>query len=711
MIRSFLGCVVAATLLLTSQPAVAELPSIRFDRLQPMGCQAGKALEISVQGRDLEEVTALRFDHPGLSATLVKPGQFQVTVSSDVPLGTYEVRLVGKYGISNPKLFYVSRGLEDVLEKDPNDTVDEAQPVPLNSAIHGSSDGNGQDVYRVNLPAGKRIVVTSLGQNLETQLDGNLLLSTASGQLLASNGDYNGRDPLLDFTAPAAGDYLITLHDLTYRGGLPYLLIVTDLPYIENVFPRAVEAGKTVEFTALGRNLGGTAGASGFEEFKFSMAIPNDYRETRRFDFLEHPTDYSSAPTAATFMLNGMQLRVPVGAGALRAQSLLVTDQPVVLEQEPNDQRDQPQKLTLPVVVSGRFEKPRDADWYEIQVPENGAYLFETDAERLSGQADPYVAVYDEQGNSQGEHDDYGPRVNAFDGHIRDAYGTFNLQEKKTYRVIVQDRYTRGGPRYQYALTIRKQRPDFDIAVIHAENPGPSGTNVWRGGTVHWDVVLQRHYGFDPGVSVTITAEGLPPGVQILPTTITNESRGTLVVIADQGATPGEYPVKLWATATVDGKTLRRPVRGYTRCFPDANPGSSVPMRDIVLGVRETAPYRLEIQPDRISGVAGQKVELKLIAHRLWPDFKDKINFIPLAFPGQFQLPNGEVRSDQTEVRIEIMLQNGTRPGDYTLGVLGQAQVPFEKDPQKMPKSNTLVSSPSRPVTITVTEPKKDEQK
>ena len=41
-------------------------------------------------------------------------------------------------------------------------------------------------------------------------------------------------------------------------------------------------------------------------------------------------------------------------------------------------------------------------------------------------------------------------------------------------------------------------------------------------------------------------------------------------------------------------------------------------------------------------------------------------------------------------------------PGDYTLTILGQAQVPFSKDPMK-PKANTLVTLACRPVTITVT--------
>jgi hypothetical protein len=58
-------------------------------------------------------------------------------------------------------------------------------------------------------------------------------------------------------------------------------------------------------------------------------------------------------------------------------------------------------------------------------------------------------------------------------------------------------------------------------------------------------------------------------------------------------------------------------------------------------------------------------------------------------------------------VTIRITVQQGTRPGEYTMSVLGQAQVPFHKAQDAMDRPNTLVSMASRPVTIKVTEVKK----
>src|SRR5262245_41741453 len=112
-------------------PAVAsaELPSPRLDRIFPLGTTAGSSVEVEVSGADLDEPKVLLFDHPGITAELIKDRKFKVTVAADVPEGTHDVRVVGKHGVSSPRLFAVSHGLTEVVEKDPNHEPATAQPV------------------------------------------------------------------------------------------------------------------------------------------------------------------------------------------------------------------------------------------------------------------------------------------------------------------------------------------------------------------------------------------------------------------------------------------------------------------------------------------------------------------------------------------------------------------------------------------------------
>jgi hypothetical protein len=688
--------------LLVTVPARADLPAVRFDRLTPLGGSAGTTVDLEIAGADLEGVESLLFDHPGLKAAFVKEQRFRLSIAADVPPGTYDVRLIGRFGVSNPRLFSVSHGLTGVAQK----AADTPQAVAVNSAVNGSCGTNRDDVYRFAAKKGQRVVIECQAGKLDSPMDATLALTAADGKPLASNGDYYGRDPLVDFVAPADGDYLIKLHDLSYRGGYPYRLIVSDRPQVENVFPRAVRAGQSTELSVFGRNLGAGSKPSAWcifdlplDESRMTVQPPADVLDLGAYRFFEHPTDHSVLPTAATCTLRGFQVRPKFGDAFANAQTLLVVDTPVTLEAEPNDTPEKAQPITLPAVVSGRFDRERDADWYEFETTDAGPYAFEVYCERLGGRADPYLVVADTKGNRVAELDDFGHRINAFDGHLRDPSGLVNLSAKTKYRVLVQDRYRRGGARYQYVLTVGKPAPDFFVAAIHSQNPGPAGTTVRAGGAAYLDVIVHQAGGFNG--PITLSAEGLPPGVHALPATVRG-THGAFVLWADAGAADWTGVVKLFATAKVGERTLRREVRPYTRVWPEPNISTSRPTRDFVLAVRDGAPFALEFAEERAEVEAGKKAELKLRLRRHAKDFTNKVTVQPLAPPGNLRVAGAEIAAGKDETSVTVDVPSGTPPGEYTLTVLGQAQVPYNKDPTAAQRLNVLVALPARPVTLVV---------
>src|SRR5690606_34264681 len=95
----------------------------------------------------------------------------------------------------------------------------------------------------------------------------SLVLTDSDGKVLESSHNVIGRDPLLDFTAPAEGDYLVGIHDFLYNGGAGYhyLLTVSTRPWIDAVFPPAGQEGQVIEATLLGRNLPGGSRGDGLE--------------------------------------------------------------------------------------------------------------------------------------------------------------------------------------------------------------------------------------------------------------------------------------------------------------------------------------------------------------------------------------------------------------------------------------------------------------
>jgi hypothetical protein len=130
-------------------------------------------------------------------------------------------------------------------------------------------------------------------------------------------------------------------------------------------------------------------------------------------------------------------------------------------------------------------------------------------------------------------------------------------------------------------------------------------------------------------------------------------------------------------------------------------------MRQLVVAIRETAPFHVAPSLERVEVEAGKKVELKLQCQRLWPGFKSPVNVTPLAFPGPIKTDTLSIPAEATEATATLEVQPNAKPGEYVLALQTQSQVPFTKDPQAASKPNTLVTLPSRPITLVVLPPKK----
>ena len=84
----------------------------------PAGGQRGKAIEVTVVGKNLQGTNAVRLSGPGITAGVVKVENpttvhILVAIAADAPLGERDVRLVTRGGISNRFRFFVGELPED----------------------------------------------------------------------------------------------------------------------------------------------------------------------------------------------------------------------------------------------------------------------------------------------------------------------------------------------------------------------------------------------------------------------------------------------------------------------------------------------------------------------------------------------------------------------------------------------------------------------
>ena len=212
----------AFVLLASALTASAQLPQPKLFSVFPPGAKFGSTVDVAVTGADLDEIQ-LRFTHPGITAkALAAANQFAIAVASDVPPGAYEARVLGRFGLSNPRTFIVGT-LAEVAEKSGNTGPETAQEVALESVINGRSDSQAADFYKFTVKKGQRILLTCAARELDSRAATALLLLSPDGREL-ERARLGG---LIDHTAAADGTLIVKVHDVVYRGGDQYLYRLT----------------------------------------------------------------------------------------------------------------------------------------------------------------------------------------------------------------------------------------------------------------------------------------------------------------------------------------------------------------------------------------------------------------------------------------------------------------------------------------------------
>ena len=562
--------VFALCVLSLSQIASAQLPQARIYAIFPQGAQAGQSVDVSVtNGIDLEELSAMMFSHPGITAEHISASNFKVTVAPDVPPGVYDVRVNGLFGTSNPRCFVVGNRAE-VNETEGNNTREQAQAIEIGSVINARSNSAADvDFFKITGKKGQRILAECSAIRIDSRFHGELKAYTTTGRRLGRSIALERRfDPLLDFTLPEDGEYFIRVADFVYAGSndYGYRLTVHDGPHIDFILPQAGVPGSTSKYTLYGRNLPGSQPAG----------IGSDGRELQKLDVqitLPNTPDQLQ-PGATVFareaVVDGGHYSFKGPNGTSNPVTIAFARQAAIVETEPNNEPAESQKITIPAEIGGQFQARGDSDRFEFEAKAGQIFWVETFAQRLGSLADPYLLV--EQVTKKDDGTETIKRLAAVDDDATTAISTlfetnhddvawrFAVPADGLYRVVLQDRFgeSRGAANFHYHLAIREEELDFRLAVIP---PAPlqnaaAGYQIWslglrKGDNLHVQVAAIRRHGFK-GV-IDVVAENLPAGVTCRGASIDgNATSATLVFTAAEDVKPGTWPVKIVGKAHVE---------------------------------------------------------------------------------------------------------------------------------------------------------------
>ena len=569
--------------LATVSHALAFMPNPDLLVISPAVGKAGSTVEVTISGKELDEAETLRFSDGRIKAEPVmlpvdefhpepRPveSKFTVTIPADVEPGVYEVRSRGYFGLSTGRPFLVvPADRNHATEEGDHSTPETAQSLEVEAGILGTIDRSKLDYYKFSAKKGERILVQAFAERLDSKSDLLLAVTDAEGRELGSSRQHFGRDPFVDLTAPADGDYFVAASDVLYNGGKEYFyyLRASAGPHIDFVFPPAGLPGTKAEFTVFGRNLPGGSPGEGWtlnekplETVEKTIDVPKEIGtpDTYHWDFprrgvlpsFEYSIDKSD----------------PVRIGFATA--------PVVEE----DTESEFQTVKIPAEIAGRFDEAGDADFFHISAKKGETYWIEVISHRLGATTDPFVAVEkigkdkdgaetfetvvdnDDQPSFFGK--DYFDDLNA---DSLDPALSFTAEEDGDYRVSLFNQSAGGSAAHLYRLAICKAQPDFQLLVGHEltktinNDAFPAAPLLRKGGSMIYRVIALRQDGFDGDITVNLTAGDLPKGLTAEPLVLSGKTRqGFLTVWADPAAPDWSGPVELVGKARVNGKEVSR---------------------------------------------------------------------------------------------------------------------------------------------------------
>jgi len=665
--RAFAIAATVAFLLATAIAATtfaAELPVIRLDSVFPPGGKAGTEVEATVAGADLDEAKALHFSHPGITAE-PKDKKYLIKIAPDVPPGIYDVRVSGLLGISNPRAFVVD-DLPQITEPTTNNKPEAATEVALDSTVSGAATAAVADWFKFTAKKGQRVLITCAAPEIDSRMTPVLTVLDANAHELDS-ARHGG---LLDFTAPADGAYLLSVHDLAFGGSAEffYRLTISTGPHLDFIFPPCGAPGAKGKFTLYGRNLPGGSpanlnGADGRPLEKLETEIDVPATADTHSDGLTDPA--AASIDGFSYRLKTPHASNPVFIGFARGT--------VVAEQEPNNTPDKAQKLTPPCEVAGQFFPAGDVDTYTFDAKKGEVWWIEVISDRLDLPTNPFLVIQRDKADDAKE--TYGSDTNI--GGIRfstvsyDPAVRLDVKEDATYRIKLRDLFgnTRRDPRNVYRLAIRKETPDFHLVAV-AELPvekkderkaEPRATLLRADGSTAIKVVAFRQDGF--AGDIELNAEGLPEGVTCAPVKLlagTNEA--SLLLTSSEKPARWAGAIRIVGKAKIGDSDVTHEARGgaVRWTVTDGNIDAIRPRltRDIALAVSATEATRVRLaaaEEKEWQVAPGAKLEIPLKVTR-HGEFKEALKLKAIGAKGIETMKEIDVAPDATTATATIDL-------------------------------------------------------
>jgi hypothetical protein len=429
-----------------------------------------------------------RQGNPAIAETVT----LRVSMAMHVEPGEHEIRLGTPAGLSNPLVFFVNNlpefshpaakaanpeadRVRERFGKSPDkNSANPETRISLPVIVNGQIMPGRADRFRFSARKGQQLVAAVNARSLIPYLadavpgwfQATLALYDTKGKELAYDDDFRFHpDPVLHFTIPKDGDYVIEIKDAIYRGreDFVYRITVGELPFVTCLFPLGGKAGETTALELKGWNL----------------PVPRTTRNN------PSPGLNSLTVSRNEHLSNPM----PFAVDTLSEVSDL----------EPNNEPNTAQRLSPPVIVNGRIGQPCDTDVFCFDGRAGDEFVVEVQARRLNSPLDSWLKLTDASGGQCAFNDDREDRGAGLNTHHADSYFHVTLPASGPFFIHLGDTQHKGGEDFAYRLRFSPPRPDFELRVV------PSSITVRAGVCAPMTMYVLRRDGFTNEITLSLT--------------------------------------------------------------------------------------------------------------------------------------------------------------------------------------------------------------
>ncbi len=635
---------VLAAMALVISPGFGQLPTARLDAIFPPGLKSGTEAVMALSGSDLEEVNRLVFNDAGLSAVHEEGLKFKVTASAGMPPGLYEVRAAGRYGISASRLMAVGT-LPEISDPDTNSGPDKALVIQLPVIINGTAGTETADYFRFTATKGQEVILSCAAERIDSPLNAVLTLFNPEGREIESAHRTNSGDPVINFTAPGDGEFILKLHDVVWQGGTNRVYRLTA------ALPDTASPGADLPVPLSGAVCDWMSATPTVEFQEPASGADSAHR-------LELPAVVAAAPGSRDwFEFTGSKDRkVMIDVLSHRLG-------------QPTDWVLQVFRITRD--ADGNEKSERIAEFDDTAAPPGAEQL-------LLRSRDPSGSLVCEENT------------------VYRLQLTDRFEAAKPWRLVLRD------PEPGFSVIAFSQSPANKGPALLRWSP-----LLRRGGSSLIQVAVLRRDSFDS--PVTLRMEGLPEGVSAGEVTLPGGvSTAAMIVRATPDAKTWSGRIHLKGTSGTTVVEAREAIPRWTVGNTGAERSSlRLSSEGCVLAVTETEVAPLSVSPAEekiyeMSLGGSIEVPVKFTRDASLKGFKGEWEAVLTGMPGLRNAPVVKPAADATEARLVLDLKakdgNAFMPGDWTVHASASGIInwqPVEKDPIRE-LTDTAYSAPIR---------------